>query len=114
MSADNPMRFAGDRMMTDLLSRISAAGVREITLDPGLGVISIEPTRWRRPFSSRKARIEDALIAIIRLMDEGARIPLYNGRTFSEALSFRTARMFETAGGAITIIPRRYEARPAD
>lgn len=107
------MRFAGDRMMTDLLSRLSRAGVREITLGPSMEVLSIEPRLWPRPLSSRRSRINRAAMAVACLTGDPKREPLYHGRTFSQALAFRCARMFEEAGGPIIITPDRFEARPA-
>lgn len=108
------MRFPGDRMMTDLLSRLSRAGVREITLGPSMGIISISPRRWPHPLSSRRSRINQAGVAVARLLADPKREPLYYGRTFAQALAFRSSPMFEKAEGRpITIAPGRYEARAA-
>lgn len=115
MSGPTMMRFAGDRMMTHILSRLRSAGVREITLTPDLRIIRVKGRRWPNPICREDMANGRALARVTLLLSSDAPEPHCGGRTFREALRFRTERMFSASeGGPVTILPSLYEARLGD
>lgn len=106
------MKFTGDRMMTKILSTLSAAGVRSLSIDRQMRAVNIEPrmswlSRFMHDDEEMKIRVETRYF---ELMSNPAADPVLLGRTFSEALDFRTGRFFrETGAEVMRITPGTYE-----
>lgn len=106
------MRFAGDRMMTRILSLINSAGVRSLVFDKDMRIIEIEPriswlTRFMRKDAGAGQEVEKAFA---KLMSDTDSDPVLLGRNFREALTFRTEKFFrETGAEVMKIIPATYE-----
>lgn len=105
--------------MTIILSRLTHAGVGEITLTRNLDVIEIIPVKsvWRSVIQALWAdkTPETANTPHQRfaaLLADPRKEPLFNNRTFAEALAFRLNRFFAEADGHLRLIPAKYQVSP--
>lgn len=113
------MHFAGDRMMTLLLSEVTRSGVEEFVISRDMELLAITPAKSLyeklnlvpRMFRlGKKDTVWRARKAMNDLMSDTEIVHIYGERTFRDALSFRLRRFFEETGAdKLRIIPHKYE-----